>query len=123
MNDLKFTGFLMLIAFVAGILGFINSSSTDANALPPSSQIQIKELSIKTISQSCRANYAGRLDNESKKLFPDPGFHLKEIESQILSHTCTRLIKTEENFRMQQVSGNRLYRPLHNRAFYCVYQT
>ena len=123
MNDLRFTGFLMLITFVAGIFGFINSVSSSVVSHSPYSINHTKELCF---APGCHLYYAinaGRRENENKMLFPDPGLHSKEIELQISFHSCSRLIKIEESLRTTQVSENRLYRPLHNRAFYCKYQT
>jgi hypothetical protein len=124
MNELRFTGFLMLITFWTGICEFTHPASSVVIKNTPSLKTQAEELSFRSVSRSDYTIEANRSDNEYKTLFSDFVMYTREIEGPTAYQSYNNTIKVEEGpGPMLSLPENHFCRFLHNRAFFCKYQT
>jgi hypothetical protein len=123
MNDLKITRFLVLVTLWAGICLVNHFASAGVINDTRSFKNQGKELTFISLPGPDYAFNSTGTDNEYKALLCF-GFYTREIEGPTAFQSYNNVIKIDDSPRRQVCLPEcHFCLSLHNRAFYCKYQT
>jgi len=123
MNDLKIAGILMLVTLCAGNCLVTHSATSGVIHETQSFKNQDKERTFISLPGPDHSFNSIGTDIEYKALLCF-GLYTREIEGPTAFQSFNNVIKIDESPRRQEcLPEYHLCLSLHNRAFYCKYQT